>query len=121
MGLLNFFRKKRKAKAKRRRPSRKSSPRRSQGIEKIRADIGNLQTQIGTINIALNKHNDELSEHTALITDNSKQLEKLEQIVMTTKTEVPADETVPTARPIAAANPPATPYTTNITVIIAMA
>jgi DNA-binding CsgD family transcriptional regulator len=119
MGLLNFFRKwfdrltipsqvegKRKVKAGRKRRSRKSSPRRGRSIEKIRADIGNLQTQIGTINIALNKHNDELLEHTALLTDNSKQLEKLEQIVMTTRIEAPVNQTIPTARPIAAANPP---------------
>ena len=48
-------------------------------IERISADVENIQAQIGTINIALKKHDDELLEHGRLISENSQGLKSLEQ------------------------------------------
>lgn len=109
MGLFDFFRKKRKVKTKRKKRSRKSSFRAKPVIEKIKADIENLQGQVGTINIVLNKHNDELLEHTRLIDGHSKALEKLEQIVRKTPINSPAEEKAPANRPVAMINPPTIP------------
>jgi len=106
MGLFDFFRKKRKVKVKRKKRSRKSPAKAKQVIEKIKADFENLQAQLKTINIVLNKHNDELVEHTRLINDNSKGLEKLERIVEAAKTQTPSTETTPITRPAAVINPP---------------
>jgi len=109
MGLFDFFRKKRKVKVKRKRRTRKPPSRKKQTLEKTKADIENLQGQLKTINIALNKHNDELLEHTKLISGHSKALEKLEQIVTKTPIIPPAEEKTQANRPVAMINPPAMP------------
>lgn len=109
MGLFDFFKKKRKVKAKRKKRTRKPPARKKQTLEKIKVDIENLQGQLKTINIALNKHNDELLEHTKLISGHSKALEKLEQIVTKTPILPPAEEKTQANRPVAMINPPAMP------------
>ena len=109
MGLFDFFRKKRKVKVKRKRRTRKPPSKKKQTLEKIKADIGNLQTQLKTINIALDKHNDELSQHSKLINEHSKALEKLEQIVTKTPIIPPAEEKTQVNQPVAMINPPAMP------------
>jgi len=48
-------------------------------IERIGADVENIQAQVGTINIALKKHDDELSKHRKLISEHSEGLKNLEQ------------------------------------------
>ena len=116
MGLFSFFRKKRKVKVKRKRRTRKPPARKKQTFEKIKVDIENLQGQLKTINIALDKHNDELLEHTKLISGHSKALEKLEQIVTKTPIIPPAEEKTQANRPVAMINPPAmsNPPTDNL-------
>lgn len=79
MGLFNIFRKKKKRKRHSRSPVSRAKP----VTKKIGTDIDNLQMQISTINIALKKHDDELSEHTRLIGDHTNGLEKLEQMLDT--------------------------------------
>jgi DNA-binding CsgD family transcriptional regulator len=99
MGLFDFFRKKRKVKVKRKKRSRKSPSKAKQTIKKTKVDIENLQTQMGTINIALNKHNDELLEHKRLINQHSRGLEKLEQIVTKRPISPSKEDFVPPERP----------------------
>ena len=108
MRLFDFFRKKRKIKAGRKRRNRKSTSKTKQAIEKIKADMDNLQTQLGTINIVLNKHNNELSEHAKLISEHSKGLEKLEQIVRKTPINPPAEEKTQRSRPVVMTKLPTT-------------
>lgn len=92
MGLFDFLRKKKKTKTKRKRRSGKSTLKTKRNIEKIEAGIESLQTQIGTMHIALKKHDGELSEHTRLIGEHTKGLEKLEQIVATAQIVTSAEE-----------------------------
>lgn len=106
MGLFDFFRKKRKIKAERKKRKRSSPSKRTPSFVKLKSGIENLQTQLSTVNIVLNKHNDQLSEHTRLINDNSKGLEKLERIVEAAKTQTPSTETTPITRLAATINPP---------------
>ena len=106
MGLFDFLRKKKKTKTKRKRRSRKPTLKTKQSIKKIEAGIENLQTQVRTMHIALKKHDDELLEHTRLIGEHTKGLEKLEQIVTTAPINPPAEEKTQTNRPAAMINPP---------------
>jgi len=80
MGLFTLFRKKRKRQKQRKRSSNTSKKTRPD-INKIKGQIENIAGQINTINIALKKHNDQLAEHAQYIKNNSKGLEKLEQIL----------------------------------------
>lgn len=105
MGLFDFLRKKKKTKTKRRIRSGKTTLKTRRSIEKIEAGIESLQTQIGTMHIALKKHDDELSEHTRLIVEHTKGLEKLEQIVTTAQTVTLAEEKNQSNQPAAMINP----------------
>ncbi len=70
----------------------------------------NMQAQIATINIALKKHDDEISEHTRLIREHAKGLERLEQRVSTVPLSPPLVREVPSAtRPVQIINPSTVP------------
>ncbi|MCJ7722132.1 hypothetical protein MUO98_07000 [Candidatus Bathyarchaeota archaeon] len=57
------------------------------------------------MHIALKKHDDEILEHTRLIGEHTKSLEKLEQIVTTAQIVTPAEEKNQSNRPAATINP----------------
>jgi hypothetical protein len=104
MGLFDFLRKKKKTKTKRKKRSRKSTLKTKQSTEKIEAGIESLQTQIGTMHIALKRHDDELLEHKRLIEEHTKDLEKLEQIVTTVQIAPTIEEKTQSNRPAAMIN-----------------
>lgn len=74
-------------------------------IERIGADVENIQAQVGTINIALKKHDDEIAEHGRLISENSQGLEKLEQKVSSAQITPPVRDNIHTVRPVQIINP----------------
>ncbi len=104
MGFFDFFRKKRKQKRSRR-PSSSSK----QNPKKIQADIEGLKNQTPVISIAIKKHDDELAEHTRIIGEHSKVLEKLEEKVSGVEIAPPVREKVPIVRPIGVINPSTLP------------
>ncbi|MHC4580417.1 MAG: hypothetical protein ACYS14_03105, partial [Planctomycetota bacterium] len=81
MRLFNFLRQKKKANARREKSPGESSSKAEQAIKKIGDDIEGLQNQMNTVKILLQNHDDELSEHSRLITEHSRGFEKLEQKV----------------------------------------
>jgi len=91
-----------------------SSSKAEQAIGKIGADVKSLQAQVNTVNIALKKHDDDLSEHRNLITEHSQGLEKLEQKVSDVQIVPPAQQTIPTVRPFEMPNPSTTSVPTTI-------
>lgn len=101
MRIFDLFRKKRKMKARKRRRSKSLGPKARPTMKRIEADMENLQSQIGTVNIALKKHDDQLSEHDQLIRGNSK---TLEQIANALEAPPLQRETNPTPQPVAIAN-----------------
>lgn len=105
MGLLDLFRRPKKAKTKRKRRARKGQARTKHSIANVRAHIESVQAQLRTVHIALDKHDQQLSQHSELIKANSNGLKKLEQIVEETKVKAPTDVTGPPARPVAAVAP----------------
>jgi len=104
MRLFDFFRKKRKARPRRKRSSSRASKARKS--VKVQSDIRNIQAQLKTVNILLDRHNEELLEHKKLIGDQSGKLEKLEQIVTSTKTTAALIQNSPPPRPITMVNLP---------------
>jgi len=108
MGLFTIFKKK-KRKRRSRGPGSEAKP----AIRKIEADMANLQAQIGTINIALKKHDDELSEHMRLISEHTKGLEKLEEMVENTGITLPVKESIAATRPVQRSNPSTVPESTS--------
>ena len=110
MGLFFLFRKKRKVKTRRKKRSSNALYNSRPAIKKIETGMKNMQAQITTINIAMNKHDDELSEHTRLISDHAKGLEKLEQRVNTVPLSPPLVREVTSAtRPVQIINPSTVP------------
>jgi len=110
MGLFDIFRKKRNAQVKRKRHSRNQRPKAKLTIKKIEVGMENVKAQITTINIALKNHDDELSEHTRLISEHSQGLEKLEQRVNTVPLSPPlVREAASTARPLQIIKPSTVP------------
>ncbi|MFC1633954.1 helix-turn-helix transcriptional regulator [Planctomycetota bacterium] len=96
-------------KTKREESPKKSSSKTEQDIGKISADVESLQAQMNTANIALKKHDDDLSEHKRLISQHSNGLEKLEQKVGAAQIIPSVPETIPTFRPIELPTPSTTP------------
>lgn len=97
--------KKRKVKAKKNRRSKKSRPQPNDSAVRTIADIESLQAQLQTVHIALDKHDQQLSEHSELIKANSEGLRKLEEIVEETKVRTAAEATMPPVRPVAPVAP----------------
>lgn len=111
MKFFHFFKKRRNTNTKRKRRSRKSTPVAKRLIERIEADVENMQAQIGTINIALKKHDDELLEHGRLISETSQGLQTLEQKVSDIRVAPAVGQPIATVRPIQIISPstPANP------------
>lgn len=106
MGLFDIFRKKKKVKTRKKRRCKSSIPKTREDIIKLNSDIKNLQSQIGTIDIVLHKHDDDIAEHSILIAKHSRNLEKLEQLVANQPVSPPRFDSLPASRPIATTNPP---------------
>jgi len=81
MGLFALFRKKKQVKKKRNKQPGQSWSSMRQEIRRTGTAVESLQAQIGTINIVLKKHDDQLVEHNNVIEEHSKGLEKLEQML----------------------------------------
>lgn len=113
MGLFNFFAKKRKAKNNHSCRKKRLPVCNKQAIEKISSGIENLQSQLITVNIALKKHDEELSEHKQLVCQHSERFEKLEEKIRTVSITPPTRETIPPVRPIEIPNPSTTPAPTT--------
>ena len=113
MGLFNLFRKKRKIKIRRKKQNSKSSLKKRPNVEKIGILVEGLQAQINTVNIALKKHDDELTDHKKLISEHAEGLEKLEQKVSTVQINPPVKETIPIIRPVGIVNPSTAPVQTT--------
>ena len=97
MGLFDLFRKKRRAKRKGRGGNQDYGAK--PAIQKVQANLNSLQAQVGTINIVLKKHDDQLLEHTELIEEHSEGLVKLEQILNTAPVSPPALANTPSPCP----------------------
>ena len=108
MGFFDLFRKKRKL-----RHSRRPSSNRKQNPEKMQVDIEGVKSQMAIISIALKKHDDQLAEHTRVIGEHSKVLEKLEEKVSAIGIAPPVRENIPVMRPIEIINPSTQPGPTN--------
>jgi DNA-binding CsgD family transcriptional regulator len=105
MGLFDIFKKKKKVKTRKKRQRKSSIPKTKEDIIKLSSDIKNLQSQIGTIDIVLHKHDDDITEHSILIARHSRNLEKLEQLVAKQPINPPKFDSFPASRPIATINP----------------
>ncbi len=114
MGLFDIFRKKKKVKTKKKRRRKSSAPKTREDIIKLNSDIKNLQSQIGTIDIVLHKHDDDIAEHSILIARHSRNLEKLEQLVANQPVSPPRFDSLPASRPIATTNPPPLSHTASL-------
>ena len=99
MGLFDIFRKKKKHKTRKKKSPEGSTAKISQNITKLNSDIENLQNQIGTINIILRKHNDEIAENLILIEKHSSQIKDLEQLVTKLSTNPIKEQIIPANRP----------------------
>ena len=100
MGLFDIFRKKRKQINS---PSdQQTNPllENKQALEKISSDVKNLKAQVNTANIALRKHDYELTEHGKLIGQHSERFEKLEEKVTTIQIAPAVEQRIPDVRPI---------------------
>lgn len=106
MKFFELFRKKRKTKAKRKKRTSCSSPKRKTSFGKLSSKIENMQKHVGTIDLALKKHENELVDLTKQVNNHSKGLEKLEQIVTKTQINPPAEEKAQLNRPVAMTKPP---------------
>ncbi len=111
MGLFDIFRKKKKVKTKKKRRRKSSTPKTREDIIKLNSDIKNLQSQIGTIDIVLHKHDDDIAEHSILIAKHFRNLQKLEQLVANQPVSPPRFDSLPASRPIATTNPPPLSHT----------
>ena len=114
MGLFDIFKRKKKVKTRKKRQRKSSIPRTKEDIIKLSSDIKNLQSQIGTIDIVLHKHDDDIIEHSILIARHSRNLEKLEQLVAKQPINPPKFDSLPTSRPITMTNPPPLSQTTPL-------
>jgi hypothetical protein len=74
--------------------------------------VDSLQSQIGTINIALRKHDDQLIEHERLITKSRQGLEQLEQKVSAFERAPSVNESQTPARPTEIVSPSTLPGVT---------
>jgi septal ring factor EnvC (AmiA/AmiB activator) len=106
MSFFNFLRKKRKATIKRKR-RRKTRSLTRRPIARLSTQVDQLKGQIATVNIALKKHDDELSRHSKIIAGHSEKLRDLEQMVQTTKVHASEEKISRTGRPTMAISPPA--------------
>ena len=114
MGLFDIFRKKKKVKTRKKRRCKSSTPKTREDIIKLNSDIKNLQSQIGTIDIVLHKHDDDIAEHSILIAKHSRNLETLEQLVAKQPINPPKFDSFPSSRPITTTNPPPLSQTTGM-------
>ena len=105
MGLFAIFKRKKKRKAGKKRSNRPSSLRSGQKFTELNSEIRNLNSQIGTLNIILQKHDQEITEHTILIKKNSEQLKSLEQLVTQPAISPIKDQIEPTNRSIIPLSP----------------
>jgi len=81
MGFFDLFRKKRKVRSKRRKQSRTFVSKLKQTFEEAKVDIDALRAQTQTINVLLEQHSKELSEHKVIINQHSARLSSLEQMI----------------------------------------
>ena len=107
MRFFSFLRKKRKANIKRK-SRRKPSSQTRRPVARLNAEVDQLKGQIGTVNIALKKHDDELAQHRKLITNHSEKLRDLEHMVEMTKLYASDEEISRAGRPVRAISPPPT-------------
>lgn len=105
MGLFDIFRKRRKCKTRKKRRPNSTVSRPRQNFTKLKSDIENIQAEIKTLNIILHKHDDDITEHTILIGNHCKELEKLEQIVAKPAIIPSNQEYAPISRPIDSITP----------------
>ena len=112
MRILDLFWKKRtNRQTKKRRKKRSSVSADKKHFERIEADIQNLQAQIGTANILLRKHDEDIVEHSILIEKHTKRIGQLEQIVAEQAISSPGQQIGPVNRPDSTANLPQAPPT----------
>ena len=100
MRFFSLFRKKRKENTKRSERTTQSPPIPKQAFEKIESDVETCRAQLNTVNIVLNKHDDQLVEHQRWMDQYSEHFEKLEEKVSAVQIPTPAKETPPTFQPI---------------------
>lgn len=83
MRFFGIFKKRQKQKARRSPQTNRPHPKTTEALKKTGSDITHLQGQIGTINIALKKHEDQLIDHERHLQEYGKGLENLEQKIGT--------------------------------------
>ena len=96
MNWLSLFRKKSKPRHRTTKRNRRSSVK---NRENLKSAIDDLTQQIRTVNIAINRHDEQLSLYAQLIDDNSKLLKRLEDRFNTNNIYLPTDR-VSTHRPM---------------------
>jgi len=100
MGLFDFFRKKSKLTNSQSDQTTTRLLENTQDIEKIHSYVENLRAQVNIVNIALKKHDDQLTEHKKLINRHSERFEKLEEKVNNVRITPAVEQTLPAVRPI---------------------
>jgi hypothetical protein len=100
MKFFNLFRKKKQEKNKPSDQTIKPPLVPKQTLEKIESEIETCQTQLNTVNIVLQKHDDQLAEHKRRMDQHSEQFEKLEEKVMAEQLPAPTRDILPALRPI---------------------
>jgi hypothetical protein len=96
MGLLDFFIRKKKRPAKRRKSKRPDT---------LKQQIVGIQCQIGSISTVLQKHQKDIDENSALLEEHGQKLGNLEDILTNQPMSLPPIQTSPTQRPDWTAKP----------------
>ena len=83
MRFFGIFKKRRKRKPRRGLRTTRPGSHTAGALTKMCSDMAHIQGQVGTINIALKKHEDQLADHQRRLLEHGKGLETLEQKVIT--------------------------------------
>jgi len=80
MGFWNLFRKKKGLRRNKTR-TRRLAVARDEGLNRLTAELGSLQSQFSTVNMLLRKHDEEIGEQSTIIEKHSRRFERLEQLI----------------------------------------
>jgi len=80
LNFLSIFQKKKKN-AKRRKTRKSHSSKNKEEFNRLTSNLNNLRAQLGTVNILLKKHDEEITENSLILEKHVSRIEKLEEIV----------------------------------------
>jgi DNA-binding CsgD family transcriptional regulator len=101
IGWLIFYKKKRKRSTARKRARRKNAHlQNSKQLAALRTDFDNLKGQFNTMNMLLQKHDEEITANSNLIEKHTKSIQTIEQMVANLPTNLVIPKAEPTNRPV---------------------